>query len=64
MNMKSSATDRRLSCERRLTRLSDDELSHVVGGSIWSSIKSAARWVKNHVFVDGKNKVVGVKGTL
>jgi predicted ribosomally synthesized peptide with nif11-like leader len=44
--------------------LSDLELEMVSGGSIWSSIKSAAKWVYKNVYVDVKNKVVGAKGTF
>jgi hypothetical protein len=44
--------------------LSDAELQLVGGGSIWSSIKGAAKWVYKHVYVDVKNHVVGGKGTF
>jgi hypothetical protein len=44
--------------------LSDAELGLVGGGSIWGSIKGAAKWVYKHVYVDVKNHVVGGKGTF
>jgi predicted ribosomally synthesized peptide with nif11-like leader len=44
--------------------LSDAELELASGGSIWSSIKGAAKWVYKHVYVDVKNAVVGGKGTF
>jgi predicted ribosomally synthesized peptide with nif11-like leader len=44
--------------------LTDAELEFVSGGSIWGSIKSAAKWVYKHVYVDLKNGVVGGKGSF
>lgn len=45
---------------KRIKLLTDDELSRVRGGSIWSRLKAAARWVKDHVVI-GLNKI-GLKG--
>jgi hypothetical protein len=46
--------------ENGMQRVPDDELSLVSGGSIWSGIKSAARWVKDHVVLGLKS--IGIKG--
>ena len=48
----------------RLTAVSAEELTLVSGGSLWSKIKAAAVWVKDHVFVDLANGVIGGKGTF
>jgi len=45
-----------------IQEVSDEELRSVRGGSVWSGIKSAAKWVKNHVVI-GLNKI-GIKGTF
>jgi hypothetical protein len=37
----------------------DDELRLVQGGSIWSGIKRAAKWAKDHVVATAKS--IGVK---
>jgi hypothetical protein len=42
--------------------VSATELALVSGGGLWDWIKSAAVWVKDHVFVDTKNQVIGIKG--
>ena len=44
--------------------LSEEELELVSGGSLFGAIRSAAKWVYKHVYVDVKNKVVGGKGTF
>lgn len=48
----------------RLEPVSSEELAHVTGGGLWSWIKDAAGWVKDHVFVDFANRVFGYKGTF
>lgn len=44
------------------------ELQMVAGGlswsGIWNSIKSAANWVVDHVFVDLPHRIIGYKGTF
>ena len=40
--------------------VTDDELRQVRGGSLWSRLKDAAVWVKDHVVI-GLNKI-GLKG--
>lgn len=42
--------------------LSEAELELVSGGGIISALKSAARWVKDHIYVDTSNRAAGVKG--
>lgn len=37
-----------------------EELRTVRGGSIWSKIKSVAKWVKKHVVATGKS--IGITG--
>lgn len=44
------------------TSVTPDELQHVSGGGIVSTIKRVARWVKDHIYVDPKNRAGGVKG--
>ena len=44
----------------RLEFVSDNELSQVRGGSFFSRIKAAARWVKDHVVIGLHN--IGIKG--
>ena len=56
------ATLRGLTNKSAGDELSDAELEMVSGGSLWSRIKSAARWVKDHVYVDTSNNAGGVKG--
>jgi hypothetical protein len=48
----------------RLVAVSTEELTLVSGGGLWSAIKSAATWVKDHVYVSIANRVIGVKGTF
>lgn len=55
--------NRSVAAAPRLVPVSNEELSLVEGGSIWGAIKGAAKWVYNHVYVDLKNHVIGVKGT-
>ena len=45
---------------REMRTVGDDELRLVRGGSFWSRVKAAARWVKDHVVI-GLNKI-GIKG--
>ena len=45
---------------KRIEFVTDDELSRVRGGSIWSGIKRAARWVKDHVAIGLRS--IGIKG--
>ncbi len=52
----------------RFEVVSVEEMMLVEGGlswsGIWSAIKGAATWVKDHVFVDFANYVFGYKGTF
>jgi len=45
--------------------VSNVELQMVAGGlswsGIWNSIKSAASWVADHVFVDFPHRIIGFK---
>lgn len=41
-----------------------EELAFVSGGGIISWIKRAAKWVKDHIYVDTKNQAGGIKGTF
>lgn len=49
-----------------LQPVSAEELMSIEGGlswsGIWDSIKSAASWVADHVFVDLPNRLIGYKG--
>jgi hypothetical protein len=45
---------------QRVEFVTDDELSRVRGGSFFSRLKAAARWVKDHVVI-GLHKI-GIKG--
>jgi hypothetical protein len=47
---------------KRIELVTDEELSRVRGGSIWSWLTTAARWIKDHVVIGLKN--VGIKGKL
>ena len=42
--------------------VSDDELHEVRGGTFWSKLRAAAKWVGKHVVI-GLNKI-GIKGTF
>jgi len=46
--------------------VSHEEMLLVSGGAfwgrVWNGIKSAAGWVKDHVYVDLKNNAGGIKG--
>ncbi len=48
--------------------VSSVELQMVAGGlswsGIWNSIKSAANWVADHIFVDFSHRLFGYKGTF
>ena len=45
----------------RMYRMTVEEMQEVVGGrSFWQKVKAAARWVKNHIWVNGSGG--GVKG--
>jgi hypothetical protein len=45
-----------------LVGVSAEEAMLVDGGSIFSKLKAAAKWVYDHVYVDVKNHVIGGKG--
>jgi hypothetical protein len=47
---------------KRIELVTDEELSRVRGGSIWSWLTKAARWIKDHVVIGQKN--IGIKGKL
>lgn len=48
--------------------LTADEMQFVEGGlswsGIWGAIKDAANWVKDHIFVDFGNRLLGYKGVF
>jgi hypothetical protein len=45
---------------KRIELVTDEELSQVRGGSIWSGLKKAAGWIKDHVVIG--LKMIGIKG--
>jgi hypothetical protein len=64
MNREPLRADRSFGNAPRLVAVSAEELTLVTGGGIFSWLKDAAVWVKDHVFVDLGNRVIGYKGTF
>ncbi|HMO86051.1 MAG TPA: hypothetical protein PKC18_14145 [Lacipirellulaceae bacterium] len=67
MNERIAATGRRtLATPSRFEAVPAEDLVLVSGGlswgGVWNAIKGAAKWVKDHVYVDTKNNAGGIKG--
>jgi hypothetical protein len=62
--MNNPFANRSLDNARGFVAVTADELTHVSGGGLWSWIKDAASWVKDHIFVDFGSRIFGYKGTF
>jgi hypothetical protein len=52
-------------CNDLWCEISDESAEHIKGGGIWSSIKKAASWVKDHIGFSSTNGggIVSIKGS-